>query len=274
VDPQRRLSFGSVAELYDRSRPSYPPTLVDQALAFAPAPPAGIAAPRVLEVGAGTGKATVLFAERGASVVAVEPNPEMARIARRNCARFAGVTIVQSEFEPWEPDGAQFELLICAQAWHWIAPDVRMAKAREALVERGALALFWSHPLWETCALADQLRAAYAETVPDFVETPGPMYPDRTDPRASWGDYGVDLDSQHGFDPEPVHEYEWPSEYTTDEYLELIQTHSDHIVLEPVRRDALLAAIAAAIDGAGGALTITYVTYLWLARRTAGLTAG
>ena len=37
----------------------------------------------MLEVGAGTGKATVLFAERGIPVVAIEPNAKMAAVARR-----------------------------------------------------------------------------------------------------------------------------------------------------------------------------------------------
>jgi hypothetical protein len=51
--------FGEVAELYDQARPSYPAVLFDDVIAFAPQ------SPRVLEVGAGTGKATVLLAERG-----------------------------------------------------------------------------------------------------------------------------------------------------------------------------------------------------------------
>ena len=61
---ERRLTFGVVAELYDRMRPSYPLALVDDVLAFA-----GVG--RALEVGAGTGKATVLFAARDVEVVAL-----------------------------------------------------------------------------------------------------------------------------------------------------------------------------------------------------------
>jgi SAM-dependent methyltransferase len=268
VDPARRLSFGSVAELYDRSRPSYPSELVDAVLAFAPPAPAGVEAQRVLEVGPGTGKATVLFADRGVSVVGVEPSADMAALARRNCAGFPCVWIEQSEFERWHPGGAQFEVVICAQAWHWIAPGLRMEKARQALVEHGALALFWNRPLWDACALAAPLREAYAATAPEFGSTPGPMYPASADPRSSWGDYGRDLDREHGFAPEPIRRYDWLCEYATGEYLDLIQTHSDHIVLPERERHALLAAVATVIDGAGGGqITLTYRTYLWLARR-------
>jgi tRNA G46 methylase TrmB len=62
---ERRLVFGEVAELYD----SYPPALVDDLVAMA-----GLdGGQAVLEVGAGTGKATVLFAQRGIPVLAIEP---------------------------------------------------------------------------------------------------------------------------------------------------------------------------------------------------------
>jgi protein-L-isoaspartate O-methyltransferase len=76
TDDRRRLSFGAVAEADDRARPSYPPALVGDVLEFVGLDPGS--GDRVLEVGAGTGKATVVFAERGANVVALEPSAEMA----------------------------------------------------------------------------------------------------------------------------------------------------------------------------------------------------
>jgi len=151
MDEKRRLSFGGVAELYDRSRPSYPQALLDGVLEFAGAG----AGDRALEVGAGTGKATVLFAERGLSVVALEPSAEMAAVARRNCAAYGRVTIEQTEFERWRADGRRFQLVFSAQAWHWVAPDVRYAAARAALEPGGALAVFvvlyfWSPAHWQS----------------------------------------------------------------------------------------------------------------------------
>lgn len=263
METERRLSFGSVADLYDSSRPSYPAALVDDALAYAPARDGERV--RVVDVGAGTGKATVLFAGRGASVLAIEPNAAMAAVARRNCADLPDVTVVETEFERWEPAEVRFELLICAQAWHWIAPTVRMSKAREALAARGAMALFWNRPLWDRCEPAAALRAAYDGI--EFGEMPGPMHPDHTDPRTSWGYYGEDLDAEHGFEPEPVRSYDWACPYTSAEYIALIQTHSDHIMLPDAQREALLDAVRGAIDEAGGTFELTYRTYLWLARR-------
>jgi hypothetical protein len=70
VDERRRLSFGGVADLYDHARPSYPSALVDDVVQYASTPDA--APNRAVEVGAGTGKATVLFAARGLDVLAIE----------------------------------------------------------------------------------------------------------------------------------------------------------------------------------------------------------
>ena len=56
-DRERAESFGAVAELYDRARPSYPEALIDALLAGG--------AERVLDVGCGTGIAGALLAARG-----------------------------------------------------------------------------------------------------------------------------------------------------------------------------------------------------------------
>jgi trans-aconitate methyltransferase len=132
VDERRRLSFGGVADLYDQSRPSYPEAFVDGVLEFAGAGESD----RAVEVGAGTGKATVLFAARGLNVLGIEPSAEMAAVARRNCAAYDNVTIEQTEFERWRPPGQEFKLVFSGQAWHWISPEAGYAVARATRTTR------------------------------------------------------------------------------------------------------------------------------------------
>ena len=226
MDERRRLSFGGVADLYHRSRPSYPEALVDGVLEFAGAGESD----RAVEVGAGTGKATVLFAARGLDVVGIEPSAEMAQLARRNCAGYENVTIEEIEFERWRPPGHEFRLVLSAQAWHWIAPEVRYVAARAALEDGGALAAFWNRPEWIACDLREQLAGA------------------------------------SGFDAAEVRRYPWHQEYTTADYLALLGTHSACVVLDAPERERLLGDIAAAIDARGGRFRMTYATVLCRAR--------
>lgn len=259
---ERRLTFGGVAELYDRSRPSYPAALVDDVLEFAGGGPAA----RALEVGAGTGKATVLFAARGLDVVALEPSAEMAALARRNCEGFENVRIEQTDFEHWRPPANRFRFVFSGQAWHWVAPEVRYAAARAALEHGGALAPFWNVTDWSKTPLRDQLLAVYEREVPTFEHAPGPMHPATELDQYMLGDFKADVENAAGFETPEVRFYEWTCEYTTGEYVELLQTHSDHILFAPDRRAALLKGIADALDAGGGRVRIAYLTMLGLAR--------
>jgi SAM-dependent methyltransferase len=259
---ERRLTFGDVAEQYDERRPSYPPELVDDVLEFAGAGSGS----RALEVGAGTGKATVLFAERGLRVDAIEPNAAMAAVARRNCFAWPGVTVQETDFESWEPGDVRFELVFSAQAWHWVTPEVRFVKARAALSTGGALATFWNGPVWEGNPMTGALRAAYETAVPDFGPRPGPMHPYTTWDPSLWGDWNRELQGVEGFGPLEPRRYDWTVHYSTADYIALIGTHSDHIVLPDDRRAALFAEISSVLDAAGGGLTTHYATLLWMTR--------
>src|SRR5215467_12864178 len=98
VPTPRALTFGSVAEAYDRYRPTYPPQLAADVVALAPGR-------RFVEVGAGTGKATAVFAAHDLDLTCVEPDAEMAAVLSRRFTGDPRVRVVVSTFERWQPDG-------------------------------------------------------------------------------------------------------------------------------------------------------------------------
>jgi SAM-dependent methyltransferase len=259
MDRGARLVFGQVAERYERVRPSYPNALVDEVIELA-------GEGRALEVGAGTGKATMMFAQRGVAVHALEPSVEMASVARRRCAAFSHVTFTENDFEDWRGDRHSFVLVFSAQAWHWVAPEVKYVRTREALSDGGLLAVFWNRPDWERCAIRDELAAAYERTAPDFGPDPGPMHPGSEIAPDRWEDWDAEIASAAGLEDPRTRLYEWSAEYTAQRYVELIATTHDHILLADATRDALLAAVSDVIGRYGGTLSLPLVTKLCLAR--------
>ena len=260
AERERGTVFGEVAELYDRARPGYPTALVDEVLAFAPE------SHRVLEVGAGTGKATVAFGERGLEIVALEPSVEMAAVARRNCSRFPNVTVTVAKFEDWPPEPEGFQLVVSAQAWHWVDADVRYSKAREVLSRDGVLALFWNRPLWEDSAMRLSLDDVYERCAPE-LKAREPGFPGLKEPAVD-EERAAEIESSGFFGPVNRHSFRWSKRYATQDWLALLQTQSDHRMLPTAQRADLLAALAEVINLAGGSITMNYVTRLHLAPRS------
>lgn len=259
-EDDRRLAFGRVAEQYDRARPSYPEAMVDDLIAAGRiTPPA-----RLLEVGAGTGKLTRVLAERGFGVLALEPSPSMALVARRHCGGPPRVEVALTDFEHWSGH-ERFPALVSAQAWHWITPELRYRLAARALDPGGVLGAIWTLPDWGPCPLRDTLREVYRATVPGLTAD-FPMHPaSRTTSLA--GDWEAQIHSSEEFADPQVISYPWTYTYSAGGYVELLGTHQDHILLEATDRAKLFDGITQAIDGAGGYLEVSYVTRLCLARR-------
>ena len=254
---EQRLVFGEVAEQYDRVRPGYPESLVDEVMASASLQPGGA----VLEVGCGTGKATVALGARGLRVLAIEPDENMAGVARRNCAGL-DVDVVTASFEDWGGDG-QFALVLSAQAWHWVQPGLRVEKAHRVLRDGGALALCWNRPDWPDSEVSHALDLAYERIAPGLgARTPGRSPQDLG--RKACTD---ELAASPLFGPLAFTEHPWSTSYDTAMYLELLATQSDHRMLEPATRDQLFDAVAGVVDAAGGSITVSYVADLYVAPR-------
>ncbi len=255
---EQRLAFGRVAELYDSSRPSYPRAAIDEALALAPT------GELVVEVGAGTGKATVLLARRGMRVLALEPDAAMAAIARRGCRGFPRVEVRELGFEDYRPREPA-ALVLAAQSWHWVDPRVRYERAAGALAPGGTLAALWTLPRWRQVELRERLLGVYERVVPQML--PGfPMHPGSLAFDLA-GDWRGEIAASGRFLEPDVSEHSWSIEYSGEQYAQLLATHQDHILLAPQLRAALLQGVRAQIERAGGRLRMTYTTIVCLARR-------
>lgn len=249
IDP--RPVFGGVAETYDRIRPTYPSQAIDDLIDFAQVGPGD----QVLEVGAGTGKATVALGARGLGVVALEATPEMAEVARHNCGHFANVAVRTGSFEDWEEGAGSFRLLVSAQSWHWMTSD-RAALAHRALQPGGSLAVLWNTTTWPDRDLRHGLEATYARHAPELT-LGGPA----TD---HWPE---EMGASGLFTGPRRLDYRFEVVYPTAQYTELVGTYSDHLVLGRAALARLLEAVATVVDANGGQAQVEYQTRLYLAHR-------
>lgn len=123
--------FEDRASDYALFRPSYPRAAIDAALEGFPPSDHLVAA----DVGAGTGIASRLFADRGFRVLAVEPNPAM----RAQAEAHPRVTFVDGKAEATGLESGTVDLVICAQAFHWFKPVEALAEFFRILKPGGRL---------------------------------------------------------------------------------------------------------------------------------------
>jgi SAM-dependent methyltransferase len=160
----RALSFGSVASAYERFRPGYPGELVDEVLAYAGRP-----IRTALEVGAGTGKATRVFASRGIAVTATDPDPAMLVELRKHVPETVGA--VQASFEDL-PLTPVYDLVFAAASLHWTRPDHRWERVAAMLRPAGIFASFGGEMHLADTGVEQAVRAARAEFLADDAVPP------------------------------------------------------------------------------------------------------
>lgn len=258
---EQSLVFDEVAELYDRARPHYPDSFVDEVCRRADLPPGA----RIFEIGCGPGTATQSFARRGFAMMCIEPGPQLAARARTRLASYPNVTVETARFEEWEAPGRTahegFALVLAAQSFHWVDPEVGFPKAAELLRPGGSLAIIANLPQPGVSAVREALDEIYARFVEAFAahaQASGQAARARLDELlAASGRFS---------DVETVREM-WTAHYDTAAYLDLLQTQSDHRMLSEDVRCELLAQIAEAIDAHGGSIAVEYEARLLLAQR-------
>ena len=260
-EPQRladRTSFDTDAERYAASRPTYPDALFDRLAAYGDLAPGS----RVLEIAPGSGQATRSLVERSWSVTAVELGADLAWTARRLLVA-RDVDVVTSAFEDWPLPPQPFDAVVCATAWHWLDPAVRLDKAVRALRPGGTVAIVCTHHVAggtsRFFARAQECYRRWDPATPEDV-----VLPTEDSLAPSTGEL---VDSPLLTDIES-HAFPVELTYATADYLDLLRTYSPTIRLTDARQDGLLDCLRQLIvRHHDGQVTKRYVFELVLARK-------
>ena len=127
-------TFGAAATAYAEHRPDYAQAAVRWALEPAPGP-------RVLDLGAGTGKLTATLVSLGAEVIAVEPDPAMLTELRR---ALPTVRALPGSAEAIPLPDASVDAVLAGNAMHWFDMNVAGPEIARVLEPDGILAALWN----------------------------------------------------------------------------------------------------------------------------------
>ena len=244
---RRGASFGAVADAYDEHRPDYPEAAVRWCLA-----PAGpdAAALRVLDLGAGTGKLTAVLAGLGADVTAVEPDASMLAALRRG---LPSVRALPGAAEAIPLAGRSVDAVLCGQALHWFDMARALPEIARVLVPGGVLAGLWNN---------DDDRVEWVAGLEAAAE--GAAAPSLSRRRAQAAAYGEDQFGLELFTPAERAEFDHSHRHTAESLVANIATHSRLLVMEPAKRNRLLAQLrdylAARPETSDGEFTLPRVT--------------
>lgn len=257
----RARTFDEVAELYDRARPECRDEILQDLFVQSGIKPLEAT---VLEIGCGTGQATLPLARRGCRVLGVEMGENLARIAVRNLAGFPRVRIAHAQFEHWDPKGESFDLVFAANSWHWLDPAVRYAKAAALLRPAGLLAFTsWNHAFPpDFDPFFTEIQTCYEAIGEDPIKWPPPTPEQVPDLREETERSGY-------FDHIRTRRHMWIEEFSADQYINLMRTASNHRLFEPNKREWLFDQMRGLIKTRpGGRILKHNLIILHFARRT------
>jgi ubiquinone/menaquinone biosynthesis C-methylase UbiE len=243
-------AFGNISNLYDTTRPSYPKQLVNDILNISRIPPKG----KILEIGCGSGKATVLFAQKRYNITALDISGELVSIAKKNLSQLPNIQFIISQFEDADLPSNYYDLVISAQSFHWIEPDIGFQKVYDVLKDAGYLALFWNLRRYESSELLLKIKKLYEKHCPDY--SPGAA-----------NKVMRDLANCELFEQIQTKEYLMNIQYTREEYINLTKTYSWIASLNPETKEKFLSDLSDLLNIYPEPLSVPYKTDMIIAKK-------
>ena len=257
-----RSAFGADPANYDRTRPPYPGRvyeILEERCGL------GVGS-RCFEVGAGTGVATRELLARGASVVAIEPDPRLADFLRSAAGRLDDrLTVVEDSFEEVALPPGTFGLGVAATSFHWVDQGRGLRKVHDLLRPGG----WWA--MWNT---------VYGDALGHdaFHEATGALMQERTGvgPTAPAGRPVFPLDTEQrlldlreaAFVDSEYEVIRWVHSASASDVRALYATFSGVTRLPPADREDLLDEIErVAREQFGGVVHRTVLTAIYTARK-------
>jgi SAM-dependent methyltransferase len=261
-----RASFDGMASTYDEVRPGYGRELYDFIDSTKPFSERSL----ILEVGSGSGIATEEIADRwNPGIVALEPGKNLRAAARKRLGGRGKIELVASTFEDYDGGGRRFDAIFSATAFHWVDPAVKYRKAFELLSDDGFLVLYWNNFGIADDGVAKAMDALYREY--------GMSQDGGTARERQAGNIArrrKEIDESGFFAVARSGLFRNRFTYTTQRYLGLLGTFSDHSKAKIPDIESFYADVTRLLDTGGGSIEVEIAVSLEMARKVSSGRAG
>jgi SAM-dependent methyltransferase len=236
VKSERAMSFGAIADEYNRLRPSPPRSAIDWLV------PDGCRV--AVDLAAGTGLLTRALLARVPEVIAVEPDDRMASVLREHTP---GVRVMAGKGEAIPLETATADGLFISSAWHWLDPELAITEIARVLRDGGRFGAIWTSRDRQVDWVRemDQLRdpgrfrgPSDLRVADDAGALPGGR-PSRREVRLPEGS---------PFGQAQTESFTFTRLMTADDFVEMLGTYSGIITASPEDRAAAMAQVRAAVQ--------------------------
>lgn len=248
--------FNKAADYYDKYRPSYPGEIINSLINEI-----GITeGSKLLEIGAGSGKATELFADKGFDILCIEPGNDLVQIGNN---RFAGSSIKfeDSRFEDYNLPPQYFDTIFSAQAFHWVPQPIGYEKCAYTLKDKGSLALFWNMYITYENA-ADNELISISQKHGGFADF---LSEDGCESRIKSIVSGIE--GSRLFSKPKVFRTLWKQKYTADEYYGFTLTGNTVIQKSEEEKEKIHSDLVVLADKNNGIIERPYLCVLYLSQK-------
>lgn len=253
----KRFTFNEDVKNYDKWRPKYCTELFKDIIHYSNINSNS----KAIEVGIGTGQATMPFLEIGCDVTAIELGEELAKFTKEKFKQYKSFSLYNTSFEDFKCENNKFDILYSATAFHWIPEDISYPKVFKLLKNNGTLALFWNRPFVnrEDDFLHQKIQSIYQKYKPSnnkLIEHDTERYNEISKTILLYG-----------FKDLQVNLYNQIRTFNSSNYISLLNTYSDHRSIEESTKQLMYNEIKNAILEYGDIINIYDTIDLYLARK-------
>lgn len=255
-------TFDTVASSYEKLRPGYTDDLYKTIFDYITIDSSS----NVVEVGIGGGQATLPILQTGCTLTAVEYGENFSKICKDKFKEYHKFSVITEKFENVSFPDCAYDMVYSASAFHWVPEDIGYPKIYAMLKSGGVFARFANHPYRDKGRpeLSDEIDKLYADYYCKYYGKEMQLDKEYSEEQAI---STAQIAEKYGFVDIRHAMFYRTRTFLAEEYIKLLGTYSDHMVMEETFRTEFFSKIEEVINQYGGSFTLYDTLDLELARK-------